>query len=192
MRLQMQKVTMPILNAETSLYPTGLLDSEAALNSSWWAMYTLPRHEKKLMRMLLDKEIPFYSPIISRRYRSPNGRLRSSLQPLFGGYVFVCGDEPNRYEAVCTGCVSRWLDVPSANELVEDLRQIQRLIELDAPLSPESRLVAGQRVRIRHGAFAGYEGVILRREKEIRLQVAVRFMNQGVSVLLEDCQADVI
>jgi len=183
---------MPILNAEISLYPSGLLDSEPAANLSWWAMYTLPRQEKKLMRMLLAKEISFYSPIIARRYRSPNGRMRSSLQPLFGGYVFVCGEEQQRYEAVCTGCVSRWLDVPSAHELVEDLRQVQKLIELDAPLSPESRLVPGQRVRIRHGAFAGYEGVILRREKEVRLQVAVRFMNQGVSVLLEDFQADII
>jgi transcription antitermination factor NusG len=53
-------------------------------------------------------------------------------------------------------------------------------------------LQPGQRVRIRNGAFAGYEGVIVRREKEVRLQVFVRFMEQGVSVLLDDCQADLI
>ncbi len=48
------------------------------------------------------------------------------------------------------------------------------------------------RVRIRNGAFAGYEGVIVRRDKEIRLQVSVRFMDQGISVAITDCQADPI
>lgn len=183
---------MPILSPETSIFPDDLLESTFALDHAWWVMYTLPRQEKKLMRMLLEKEVPFYLPVIKRRYRSPNGRLRCVMQPLFSGYVFVCGGEQQRYESICTGCVSRWLDVPDPTELVEDLKQLERLIVQDAPLSPERRMVAGQRVRIRNGAFAGYEGVILRREKGLCLQVSVRFMDQGVSVLLDDCQADII
>jgi len=51
-------------------------------------------------------------------------------------------------------------------------------------------LEPGMLVRIRTGPFAGYEGVIVRREKEVRLQVAVRFMDQGVSVAISDFQAD--
>ena len=42
------------------------------------------------------------------------------------------------------------------------------------------------------GAFAGYEGVVLRREQETRLLVSVKFMEQGVSVKLEDCQLELI
>jgi transcription antitermination factor NusG len=84
------------------------------------------------------------------------------------------------------------LPVTGVSELVFDLRQIKNLIAQDAPLSPESRLEPGQRVRIRNGSFAGYEGVIARRERETKLQVFVRFMDQGVSVLLDDCQADPI
>lgn len=183
---------MPILSPELSIYPNNLLDDASSIHCSWWAMYTLPRHEKKLMRSLVDLEVAFYAPVIKRRYRSPNGRLRTSYQPLFPSYIFVCGDEEQRYNAVSTGCVSRWLPIPNVQELVLDLKQIQSLIDRDMPLSPESRLQPGQRVRIRNGVFAGYEGVIVRREKEVRLQVSVRFMEQGVSVLLEDCQADVI
>lgn len=183
---------MPILSAELDINPSNLLEEDSTLSAAWWAMYTLPRHEKKLMRCLVDTDVSFYAPIIKRRYRSPNGRLRTSHQPLFSSYVFVCGDEMQRYRAVSTGCVSRWLPVVNVPEFVEDLRQIRGLIAQDAPLSPESRLEPGQRVRIRNGAFAGYEGVIVRREKEVRLQVFVRFMDQGVSVLLDDCQADLI
>lgn len=181
---------MPLLKKESDIYPEVLLQSELATTGSWWAMYTLARQEKKLMRMLVAEEVAFYSPVIERRYRSPNGRLRKSYEPLFHNYVFVCGDEMARYKAVSTGCVSRHMPVENVEELVEDLRQIRGLIATEAPLSPESRLEPGQKVRVRNGAFAGYEGTIVRREQDVRLQVFVRFMEQGVSVSLEDCQVD--
>lgn len=183
---------MPILKREADMHPDDLLDSPRATSQPWWAVYTLARQEKKLMRELQAQDVAFYAPVIARRYRSPNGRLRTSYEPLFSNYVFVCGDEEARYTAVCTGCVSRVMPIPQTEELVVDLRQIHQLILSDAPLSPESRLEPGQRVRIRNGPFAGYEGVIVRREKEVRLQVYVRFMEQGVSVSIEDCQADPI
>lgn len=183
---------MPILQRETDLYPLDLLDSEKALTTPWWAVYTMARQEKKLMRSLEELCISFYAPVIARRFRSPNGRKRTTYQPLFANYVFVCGQEDERYQAVCTGAVSRCIAVVEPEELVTDLKQIRSLISTDAPLSPESRLQPGQRVRIRNGSFAGYEGVIVRREQEVRLQVIVRFMNQGVSVVLDDCQADAI
>ena len=183
---------MPILKREIDLFPEDLLTSEQALGSPWWAIYTLAKHEKKLMRQLVELQIPFYAPVIERRYRSPNGRLRKSYEPLFGNYVFVCGNEETRYQTVCTGSVSRCIPVERREELVADLQQINSLINTEAPLAPESRLEPGQRVRIRNGVFAGYEGVIVRREREVRLQVYVRFMEQGVSVQLDDCQADPI
>ena len=183
---------MPLLNRETDLHPADLLTSELASASPWWAMYTLARQEKKLMRELQKLDVAFYAPVIERRYRSPNGRLRKSYEPLFGNYVFVCGEEDSRYKSVCTGCVSRCMPVEQKEELVTDLLQIRNLVATEAPLSPESRLEPGQRVRIRNGPFAGYEGVIVRRDKEVRLQVYVRFMDQGVSVAIEDCQADPI
>ncbi len=184
--------TVPILKREIDIFPEDLLSSEMATAHGWWAMYTLARQEKKMMRALVAEKVAFYAPVIERRYRSPNGRMRTSYEPLFGNYVFVCGDEEDRYKAICTGCVSRHMPVAQVEEFVTDLRQIRELIATDAPLSPESRLEPGQRVRIRNGPFAGYEGVIVRRDKEVRLQVSVRFMEQGVSVAIEDCQADAI
>lgn len=181
---------MPILGKETDLYPDDLLDSEQALAQPWWALYTLSRQEKKLMRLLIKERMSFYAPVIPRRYRSPAGRIRTTYEPLFPNYVFLCGDEAARHEAVCTGCVSRWLPVGQTKELVEDLRQLRGLIALDAPLAPERRLEPGTKVRIKSGSFAGYEGIVFRRDRETRLQVSVRFMDQGVSVAIEDCQLE--
>ncbi len=79
-----------------------------------------------------------------------------------------------------------------AYDLFTDLRQIRDLIATDAPLAPEARIEAGQRVRVRSGPFKGFEGTVLRRENQIRLLVSVRYMGQGASVALDDCQLDAI
>ena len=119
---------MPLLKQETDLFPNDLFELTQATSEPWWVMYTLSRQEKKLMRQLERLEIPFYGPTIARRYRAANGRLRTSIEPLFSNYVFVCGEERARYSAVCTGSVSRWMPVPNPLDLVADLRQIRELI----------------------------------------------------------------
>ena len=90
---------MPLLKQETDLFPCDLFDQTLATTESWWVMYTMSRQEKKLMRQLERLEIPFYGPTIARRYRAANGRLRTSIEPLFNNYVFVCGKEAARYLA---------------------------------------------------------------------------------------------
>jgi transcriptional antiterminator RfaH len=169
-----------------------LENQEDEYASKWWAIYTKPRFEKKFMRQLYESQVPFYGPMISRRFRSPNGKLRLSVEPLFPNYVFIHGTEMQRYTAVCTGSVSRWMPVLNPGELVTDLRQIHNLILTDAPLAPELRLHPGQRVRVRSGVFKGFEGVILRRENQVRLLIAVRYMGRGASVALDDCQLEPI
>ncbi len=160
------------------------------MGQQWWALYTLSRREKELMRRLRARDIAFYSPIVSQRHRSPAGRVRTSHVPLFANYVFLCGTDFHRYEALSTNCISRDIAVPDGLQLAKDLRQIQQLIEVGHPLTPEARLQAGTHVRVRSGPFRGFEGIVVRRENVTRLLVAVKFMQQGASVLLEDCELE--
>jgi len=93
---------MPILKCEQDLYPGDLLEWEEPADSTcekWYAIYTRSRCEKKLMRKLCKLEVPFYSPTIPHRYRSPAGRLRVSHDLLFKNYVFIYGDEFQRHAA---------------------------------------------------------------------------------------------
>ena len=193
---------MPILPQETSLFPDDLLtQAEADLaactpstddSPRWWAIYTRSRQEKQLMRKLLALETAFCCPTIERRYRSPNGRVRRVYGPLFSNYVFVYGDGAARYAALTTNCVSQCQQVDDGLGLTHDLAKIQRLIETGEPLSPESRLLPGDLVRIKTGSFKGFEGAILQRKNETRLVVAVNFMQQGASVQLDDCQLEIV
>lgn len=183
---------MPILPKEPDIYPEALLDDPLAVEDTWWLLYTRSRQEKALLRYLRQHEIPHYAPMIPQRYRSPAGRIRESFVPLFSTYVFLRGGNEERYQAVCSGNVMKADEIVQVDDLVQDLTQIRDLIAMDVPMSLESRIEAGDRVRIKNGHFAGYEGLVERRENETVLLISVRFMEQGVSVRLDDCQVEVI
>lgn len=184
---------MPLLTREIDVYPDDLFARENLGEESdvgWWAIYTLSRREKDLMRRLVRLEVPFYCPIIPRRQRSPGGRIRTSYLPLFANYVFLYSDDEQRYKAMTTNCVARYTRVVDGVGLTRDLRQIYDLILAGVPLTPESRLEAGDQVRVRSGPFRGYEGYVIRRQGQRRLLVAVNFLKQGASFTLEDCEVE--
>lgn len=178
---------MPILGKEPSIFPEDLLDAESSLGRErrWQVVYTKARQEKALARELLQRGIPFYLPLIAKEGIS-RGRRIASHMPLFTGYVFLLGSEDERLSTLQTNRISRILEVDDADSLLHDLWQIRQLIESGAPLTAESRLVPGDRVRVKHGPFAGLEGVVLQRRGKTRLLVAVNFLQQGASVAVDD------
>ena len=184
---------MPILEREIDIFPENLFELAQQADDAethWWAVYTRSRQEKELARVLHKLQIPFYCPIIPNRYRSPAGRMRTSYLPLFSNYLFLFGDAFDRYRALKSNLISNTIVVEESRQLTLDLRQIQRLIELDIPMTVEARLQPGTSVRIKSGSMAGIEGVILKREGRTHLQVAVNFLQQGASIKLEDFQVE--
>ena len=191
----LERTKMPILAAEIDVFPEDLLARDDLGNeheSQWWAVYTRSRQEKELMRSLVTMEIPFYCPIIPHRFRSPAGRLRTSHLPLFSNYLFMYADGFHRYRALKTNLISKTIEVSDGAQLVHDLRQIQRLIQLGMPLSLESKLIPGQKVRIKAGPLSGVEGMILKRQGADFLFVAVNFLQQGALVKLEGGDVELI
>jgi transcriptional antiterminator RfaH len=184
---------MPILAAETSLFPANLLDDFTATVSDrrWWAIYAKSRQEKSLARQLLGMEVPFYLPLIPK-VTSIGGRRFKSLLPLFSGYLFLFGTDEERMQALGTNRVAQSWRAPSVEEMTRDLAQIRVLIESGVPLTTEGRLQSGQRVRVKSGSLMGLEGVVLSRRGEDRLLVAVQFLQQGVSVQINDYQLEPI
>lgn len=184
---------MPILLPEVQCYPSDLMESAepGVLGRQWWLIRTRTRQEKSLARDLVDRQIPFYLPQVVKT-SVVRGRKRSASIPLFSGYLFLFGDEQDRYRSMATNRVAQALSVTEQQQLLEDLRQIHSLIQRNAPLTTETRLQAGDRVRVKNGPFAGVEGTIVSRCRKSRIVVAVRLIQQGVSLEVEDCQLEPI
>jgi transcription antitermination factor NusG len=178
---------MPILAAEVSLFPDNLLEgfSVAGLERRWWAVYTKARQEKSLARQLLAQEIPYYLPLIPK-VSNIGGRRVKSLLPLFGGYLFMYGTEEERLQTLNTKRVAQMWPASKVDDVVGDLHKVRKLIDSGTPLTVEARMVAGQLVRVKSGAFMGMEGVIEKRRGEEHLFVKFNFIQQGVSVRISD------
>lgn len=187
---------MPILKQEEDLFPENLLSTENTQDpdKSWYAIYTLSRREKDLMRRLRVQEIGHYGPMVEKRTRSPQGRIRKSYVPLFTGYVFVYGTEEERYNTVATGCVSQCIQVNDGEELIKDLRQIRTLEEFGEDLQAEIRPSVGQLVRIVRGPLKGKEliGTITKVHSQFRLTVTVNFLQQGASITVDEADVELL
>ena len=188
---------MPILKKEPDIFPADLLEPAtlaglASEDRSWWCIYTISRREKDLMRKLRSLEVPHYGPVLPKRYRSPNGRLRTSFIPMFPNYVFMLANEDERVTALTTNCISACNPIVDPDSLIDDLRQVHRLVDHGEALTPEAKLQPGSRVRVRSGPFAGLEGDVIRREGKTRLLLSVRYLEQGVSMELDEALLEAV
>jgi len=73
-----------------------------------------------------------------------------------------------------------------------ELQQVIRPIMVNNSTVVEKRPRPGDRVRVREGAFLDVEGTVLERINELRLIVAVRLVQQGVTLEIDERWLDVI
>lgn len=182
---------MPILKAETELFPATLLDELTTIDTErkWWAVYTKSRQEKAVARQLKSMDVPFYLPLVPQISIIGTRRVKSLL-PLFPSYMFVFGTDIERVAALATKRVTQMLSATETAIMTRDLTNIRSMIAAGIPMTVEARLEAGRRVRIKKGALMGMEGTIVTRRGGERLLVAVEFLQQGVSIEINDYQLE--
>lgn len=181
-------LAMPILDAETSIYPPNLLSAEMQEDPGerrWYVFYTKARQEKAFARQLVGMDIPFFLPLVPKE-NLIRGKKVTSMIPVFGGYIFLFATEEERVQALTTNRISTILDVEDQAQLTYDLGNVQQLIQADAPLTVERRIVAGQKVRIKAGPMQGLEGVVEKRRGQSVLYVAVTMLQQSAMIELDD------
>jgi transcriptional antiterminator RfaH len=179
---------MPVLALEPAMYPQGLFAADqrvAHAERRWYAMHTRPRQEKSLARQLIDAEVPFYVPLVAKRFRLRNKPVTSYV-PLFPSYAFILADRHERLTVLGTQRIVRPLEVDDQERLWKDLAQIERLLASGAPILPEDKLRPGMKVLIKNGPLQGLQGTILRTESGRRFTVQVNFIQRGAAVMLDD------
>jgi transcription antitermination factor NusG len=76
-------------------------DVTHAAPALWHALYTKPRHEKKVADQLLDKRIDTYLPL-RKILKQWSDRKKWVEEPLFKSYVFIHADAKERQRALYT------------------------------------------------------------------------------------------
>jgi transcription antitermination factor NusG len=132
-------------------------------NPNWYAIYTRPRWEKKVVRQLEEKGIEHYCPLV-RSERQWSDRRKIILEPLISGYVFVQINERDTAAVrKLNGCINfvYWLSKPAIirAEEIDAIRQF--LLFYDCVQLQKTRVNLDDRVKIINGPFIEKEGKVV-------------------------------
>ena len=149
----------------------------------WLAAYTRSRHESQVAEQLSVKGVESLLPTYERFSRWSD-RLRRSKSPLFPGYVFVHVSNEERVPVLQTmGVVNIVSIAGKAAPLAEE--EIDRLRTCGANacrVEPHPFLRIGHRVRVKHGPFAGWEGILVEKQNGARLVITVEQIMKSVAI----------
>jgi len=150
----------------------------------WWVVHTKSRNEKALAHDLVYKQINYFLPM-SWKVRQVRGRKTRSLLPLFGGYLFFCGDEGQRVEVLRTNRAAGLIEVKDQQKLCDELLKIEQALRSGAPLEPHNYIKSGQQCRVIAGPLAGLKGIVLVTKTVSRLVLQVDMLGQAASVEID-------
>jgi transcription antitermination factor NusG len=149
----------------------------------WFAVFTVPRHEKRVEAHFRLREIENFLPLYERE-RQWKDQSKGVVQlPLFSNYIFVRIGYDGRVPVLRVPGVISIVGFGPRPFPIPDLH-IRRLQEgvLQAKIEPYPYLVAGTRVRIRSGAMAGMEGILLRKKNGFRVVITLEILMKSVTV----------
>jgi len=165
---------------------------EAWRAAGWFAAYTTARHEKSVARHFQQREIEHFLPLYRSARRWSDGSRVTLDLPLFPGYIFVHIPRSERVRVlevpgvltIVAGTAGEPAALPDA--AIEAMRS--GLEERQA--EPYPLLTAGQRARIRSGALAGMEGVVVRSKSGLRVVLTIEHIQRSfaVEVAAEDLE----
>lgn len=157
--------------------------------TQWTALYTRPRHEKRVAEQLSERNIQHYLPLV-RVQKKWSDRKTWVEEPLFRSYVFVWGDPLERYHAVQAYGTVGYVKFGNSPAFVreEEIDTVRRLLREGVALESCSMPRRGDEIEIVRGPFTGMRGILEEVQGAQRLIVSIPSIRQGIrfNVALED------
>ena len=165
--------------------------SSTVPENGWYALYTYPRHEKRIAEQIENRRFCCFLPLY-RSVRRWKDRRKQIDQVLFPGYVFVQMALEDKLRVLqLPGVVrlvtSKGRPVPLSTDEIETLRD---RLSRHSKLEPHPYLRTGRRVRVRRGPLEGLEGVIVRRKESWRFVFSIDLIQRSVAVEIDEADLE--
>ena len=157
-----------------------------ARDRNWYAVYTVPQHEKSALKQLDLREVESFLPVYETVRVWKNRQRMKLILPLFPTYLFVHINSRERAKVLQSPGVLQIVGnsregVPLPDSEVEFLRSgfCRQRIE------PYRELVIGERVRIKSGVMQGLQGTLVRKSNSMRFVLTLELINQHAAIQVD-------
>jgi transcription antitermination factor NusG len=131
--------------------------------SNWYVVYTRPRWEKKIAKLLEEKGIEAYCPL-NRVYRQWSDRKKIVYEPLFKGYVFLHIETSRMWDVKQIDGILNYVYWNGKPAIVrkEEIKTIKSFLsEFSDVEVHEIRLNVNTPVTIKRGVLMNYKGIVV-------------------------------
>ena len=152
----------------------------------WYAIYTKPRHEKKVNSLLTDKGYETFLPVISK-LRLWKDRKKRVDMPLFSSYIFANFDYRFRFNLLETEGIVKIVNFRGIPAEVPEwqINSLRKMLEFPDKVRLEKYVRVGEVVEIVEGVMKGLKGMVLKRKNEERLILSIEGIMQSVSIEID-------
>ena len=152
---------------------------------NWFALQTRSRFEFTVRDALLAAGVEAFLPTWQEQTRYTD-RIAEVIRPLFTGYLFARFPAADSDAIRATRGVSQVLSMGQIPVAVpdEDIENLQRIVAMPVKLAC-CPYVAGARITVLRGPFAGVCGVVTRVRGRSTLSIPVEILGRSVSVQID-------
>lgn len=153
---------------------------------NWYAVFTVPQHEKSVLKHLDLREIESFLPTYESVRVWKNRQRMKVILPLFPTYLFV---------HINSGERGKVLQSPGVLQIVGNARDNVSLPDSEIEflrsgccrqrIEPYRDLVIGERVRVKGGVMQGVYGTLVRKGANMRFVLTIEMINQHAAIQVE-------
>ncbi len=159
-------------------------------NKKWYAVYTRPRYEKKVEKLLNEKNIICYLPMI-KTLRQWSDRRKWVEIPLFNSYVFVSVDigSDEKFQVMNLPGVVRFISFEGAPVVIpeQQIDNIRWILSTDVVSeSLPEEISAGSMVEITKGPLRGLKAEMVQYNNRKRIIIRVDQLNQSLEIQIPE------
>ena len=158
----------------------------------WYAVYVKSRYEKKTAKLLEDRHIEVYLPLLNR-LKQWSDRKKMVEEPLFKSYIFVRTDLKNYYDILNTPGIVRFIGfegrpAPVPDNQIVAVKQFVGEYDDTCDYDELQNLSEGQMVEIVYGEMRGLIGRLVSLQGKQRLIVDIESVGRSIPINISRSQ----
>jgi transcription antitermination factor NusG len=179
------------LESTSQIPPSGFSQEE----SSWYAVHTMARHEKRVAAQFEEKRVCTFLPLLHQVHRWSDRRSVVEI-PMFSCYAFVrmVQTVEERLKVLRTPGVLSFVGSERQGTSIPDgqIESLRKAISEKVACLPHPFISAGKRVRIRGGSLDGVEGILMLQGRDQSLVISVELLQRSVSIRVEGYDIELV